>query len=136
MLTIMTSADSRPRSEKRTPPITLPVSNDTLEELGEVFRVLGDRHRLKILMALSRQGPMHVSALTELLDQSQPAVSHHLSEMRKSRLVRCDRRGKHNFYRLDSTRVGVLLDQLFGDMANGGPRQIRFEDLAVTFKKK
>ena len=102
----------------------------------EVFKMLSDPSRLKILLALAQNGEMHVSALRDLLhSQSQPAVSHHLSLMRYARLVRCDRKGKNNFYRLDSTQAGLMLEQLFGEISNG-TRQIHFEDFALSFKRK
>jgi ArsR family transcriptional regulator len=41
---------------------------------------------------------MHVSALCRLLDQSQRAVSHHLTLMCMSGLVGYRRDGKHNYY--------------------------------------
>ena len=111
------------------------VTADTIEKMCEVFKMLSDPSRFKILLALSQNGPMNVSDLRDLIKQSQPAVSHHLSLMRYARLVRCDRKGKNNFYRLDSTQASRMLEQLFGEMGNG-TRQINFEDFALTFKKK
>jgi DNA-binding transcriptional ArsR family regulator len=110
-----------------------------IHDLCEIFKMLSDQSRLKILLALAQNGEMHVSALVDLLGQSQPAVSHHLSLMRFSRLVDCKRDGKHNFYRLDSARVGFLLEHLFGEIGNGmnnGSKQLHFEDFALSFKKK
>jgi len=102
----------------------------------EVFKMLSDPSRLKILLALAQHGAMNVSGLRDLLQpQSQPAVSHHLSLMRFARLVRCDRKGKNNFYRLDSTEAGKMLEQLFGEIGNG-TRQINFEDFALSFKRR
>jgi len=117
------------------PPAETSVDNETIRQMCDVFKMLSDPSRLKILLALAQNGQMHVSALKDLLDQSQPAVSHHLSLMRHTRLVRCDRQGKHNFYRLDSGQVGELLGQLFGEIGNGS-KQIHFEDFALSFKRK
>ena len=112
------------------------VDNDAIQHMCDVFKMLSDPSRLKILMALAQNGQMHVSALCDLLvSQSQPAVSHHLSLMRHTKLVRCDRQGKHNFYRLDSTQFGELIEQLFGEMSNGA-KQIHFDAFALSFKRK
>ncbi len=112
------------------------VDNDAIQHMCDVFKMLSDPSRLKILMALAQNGQMHVSALCRLLvPQSQPAVSHHLSLMRHTKLVRCDRQGKHNFYRLDSGQFGELIEQLFGEMSNGA-KQIHFEDFALSLKRK
>jgi len=102
--------------------------------------MLADASRLKILLALGRNGPMNVSALRDLLAEShptvsQPAVSHHLALMRSHHLVRCDRKGKECFYQLDSSEVSDLVEQLFAEIGNG-TRQIRLEDLALSLKRR
>jgi ArsR family transcriptional regulator len=145
-LSTHTPLGARPRNGRaaraaavKAPPADTPaggqVDDDTIKEMCDVFKMLSDPSRLKILLALAQNGQMHVSALRDLLDQSQPAVSHHLSLMRHTRLVRCDRQGKHNFYRLDADRVSDMIEQLFGEVGNGA-KQIHFEDFALSLKRK
>src|SRR5262245_29023020 len=128
---------AKPRSNKLPLRETsrIKVSDRTIEGLSEIFKSLSDKSRLKILLALAQDGEMHVSALCELLGQSQPAVSHHLTLMRMNRLVGYRRDGKHNFYRIDSAFVRDLLEHFFNDSGNG-PRQIQFEDFALAYKRK
>ena len=45
-------------------------------DLVQIFKLLSDETRLRVLMYLYREGELHVSALCERLQQSQPAVSH------------------------------------------------------------
>ena len=102
--------------------------------------MLSDPSRLKILLGLARSGAMNVTALRELLSQtqprvSQPAVSHHLSLLRKTRLVHCERHGKECHYRLDSTKLSDLLEQIFSEMGNSN-RQLQFEDLSLSLKRR
>ena len=85
------------------------ISEQTINGLAQVFKLLSDESRLKILLALAQDGESHVTALCKLLDQTQPAVSHHLKLLRLSRLVGFRRRGKLNYYRLESRLVGNLL---------------------------
>src|SRR6266581_3634621 len=87
--------------------------------LAEVFKLLADKARMKILLALAQDGELHVSALCELLGQSQPAVSHHLTLMRMTGLVGYRRDGKHNYYHLQSGVIRDLLDQCFGESGAG-----------------
>src|SRR5262245_21470782 len=101
------------------------VAEETLEGLSDVFKLLADKSRLKILLALAKEGQMHVSALCELLDQSQPAVSHHLTLLRMRSLVGYRRRGKHNYYYVNSSLVSELLEQFFSDTGNED-KQLRF----------
>jgi DNA-binding transcriptional ArsR family regulator len=122
-----------PRTVSETTPIK--VSNETLHRMTDVFKLLADMNRLKIVLALAQDGELHVSALCELLGQSQPAVSHHLTLMRMVGLVGFNRQGKHNFYHLASGHVRDLLEQFFADSGNG-QKSLHFEDFALTFKRK
>lgn len=129
--------NGRPRAQRATAKVTPPavrVSDGTIKSLSEVFKLLADQSRLKILLALAQGGEMHVSALCELLGQSQPAVSHHLTLMRMSGLVGYRRDGKHNFYHVDSGLVRDLLERFFADSGSGS--QLQFEDFSLAFKKR
>ncbi|MFN4258302.1 MAG: ArsR/SmtB family transcription factor [Gemmataceae bacterium] len=114
---------------------TLGITEPALEDLADIFKLLADKSRLKILLALAQNGEMHVSALCEVLAQSQPAVSHHLMLLRRTGLVGFRRDGKHNFYHVESDRLRQLLDTCFPG-ATDGPRQIQFADLLLAFKVK
>ena len=93
------------------------------------------RDRLKILLALAEDGEMHVSALCDLLGQTQPAVSHHLTLLRMTGLVGYRRDGKHNYYRIESGLVRDLLEQFFADAGNWH-KALQFEDFSLAFKRK
>src|SRR5262249_51619096 len=129
------TATVRARPAKGPPPAAAPVkvSDATIRSLSDVFKMLADRSRLTIVLALSQEGELHVSALCDLLGQSQPAVSHHLTLMRMAGLVGFRRDGKHNFYHLASRHVRDLLEQFFADSGNGH-RQLLFDDFALTFR--
>jgi DNA-binding transcriptional ArsR family regulator len=111
------------------------VSNETLTRLTAVFKLLADVSRLKIVLALAQDGELHVSALCDMLGQSQPAVSHHLTLMRMVGLVGYRRDGKHNYYHLASSHVRDLFEQFFADSGNGH-KAIQFDDFALTFKRR
>ncbi len=129
---------SKPRSQKVTPKTSesaVKVSDATISRLSEVFKILADKSRLKILLALAQDGEMHVSALCDLLGQSQPAVSHHLTLMRMTGLVGYRRDGKHNFYHVHSGLIRDLLEQFFADSGNGH-KQLQFEDFSLAYKSR
>ena len=69
--------------------------------------------------------------LCELLDESQPAVSHHLALLRVAGLIERRREGKHNFYGLKTRQFSTLLDMLFAAMPEGN-RRIRLDDYMLT----
>lgn len=134
----MTGNSAVPRTRTTKPaakkPSIIKVSDEIISDLTEVFKLLADKSRLKILLALAQEGEMHVTALCALLKQSQPAVSHHLTLMRARRLVGFRRDGKHNYYRLECTQLSQLLDQLFADNGNG-QRQIHFDLFTLSYKR-
>jgi ArsR family transcriptional regulator len=134
-LTTHTTA-TRTRAAKTLPPSSpIRVSPITINRLKDVFKMLADESRLKIVLALAQDGELHVTALRELLGQSQPAVSHHLTLMRMVGLVGSRRDGKHNYYHLSSLHVRELLEQFFIDSGNGH-KTLQFDDFALSFRKR
>ena len=76
--------------------------------LAETFQALGDSSRVQIVWALSK-GEMCVGDIAELLEMSQPAVSHHLRTLRNLKLVRVRKEGRTSFYSLDDEHINHLL---------------------------
>jgi ArsR family transcriptional regulator, arsenate/arsenite/antimonite-responsive transcriptional repressor len=111
------------------------VSDSTLHRLKDVFKMLADEHRLKIVLALAQQGELNVTALCRIVGQSQPAVSHHLTLMRMVGLLGFRRDGKHNYYHLASAFMRDLLEEFFSDSGNG-QKALQFEDFALTYKRR
>ena len=134
-MTITPAASAKPRANKLPPRAApaLSVSDRTIGGLTEVFKLLADKSRLKILLALAQQGEMHVTDLCKLLGQSQPAVSHHLTLLRMSGLVGFRRDGKFNFYRMDASLLGDMLERLFAD--TGKSSQINLGEFSLTFSR-
>lgn len=86
------------------------LANHTLHNVAELFKVLGDPTRVRILHALSHS-ELCVCDLCEALRMSPSAVSHQLRLLRSAKLVRFRREGKNVHYRLDDDHVGTLLHQ-------------------------
>jgi DNA-binding transcriptional ArsR family regulator len=64
-----------------------------------LLKQVSDPTRLQVILMLS-EGEKHVGALCEELNQSQPAVSHHLALLRHGSIIAPRRQGKNNFYGL------------------------------------
>jgi ArsR family transcriptional regulator len=118
---------------RSTEPSELPLAERTLHQLVQVFKLLADDSRLRILLLLARDGEIHVSALCEMLDESQPAVSHHLTLLRMANLVGYRRDGKFNYYYLDGLSLGNTLEQLFTEAGRG--QSVDCGDFALTFSR-
>jgi DNA-binding transcriptional ArsR family regulator len=78
-----------------------------VETYEAVLDALGDRTRRLIIDRL-RAGPSSVGDLAAALPVSRPAVSQHLTVLRRSGLVRYDERGTRNVYRLDPAGLTEL----------------------------
>lgn len=84
-------------------------------DLERLFRVLGDRHRLKILNILLRaQGEaVCVCEFTDQLGLAQPTVSYHLKHLREAGLVEREKRGTFAYFRVKAdamTRLHSLVE--------------------------
>ncbi len=86
------------------------LTGPALQSVAEVFKLLGDPTRVRLLDALTH-GERCVCDLAALVGLSESAVSHQLRLLRHARLVRPRREGRHAFYALDDHHViGVLRD--------------------------
>jgi DNA-binding transcriptional ArsR family regulator len=109
--------------------------DEGLKALEDVFKSLADKNRLKILQILSGVSEMHVNALCGLLAQSQPAVSHHLTQLKHAGLVGFRRDGKYNFYRFDPGALGSLIEKFLPPNGHG-QQKIELGGHVVAIKKK
>jgi DNA-binding transcriptional ArsR family regulator len=78
-----------------------------IKRLGELFKLLGDPSRLRIIHVLMHQ-ELCVADLSSVLSMQQPAVSQQLKLLRLSRLVKFRKEGKTVYYSLDDEHVGRL----------------------------
>lgn len=85
------------------------ITEQDLEQLTSLFRLLSDKTRLNILMLLA-QGERNVTSLCEELQLPQPTVSHHLGLLRVNNVIGNRRKGKQVFYNLNGT-VNLLDSQ-------------------------
>jgi DNA-binding transcriptional ArsR family regulator len=84
-----------------------------VETYEAVLEALGDRTRRQIVRRL-RAGPSSVGELAAALPVSRPAVSQHLTVLRRCGLVRYEELGTRNVYRLDPAGLSELRAWLDG----------------------
>lgn len=120
------SAPTSPAPKVRAP-------DPLIRDLADMFRLLADRTRLKIVLALMQARRLNVSALKVLVKQSQPAVSHHLTLMRSAKLVDFERDGKNNYYFLASDKLRDLLARFF---ATAEGASLTLDDFQLVFQQK
>jgi len=83
-----------------------------IKDLAQLFKLLADETRLRILDMLGRRKELCVRDMWERLGQSQPAVSHHLGLLRMAGLVDTRHEGKHIYYSIDRQRFEELMDMI------------------------
>lgn len=92
-------------------PGSLTPSSD-IAELADLFHLLGDTTRLRIVLACL-DAPIAVNDIASTLELSSSLVSHHLRLLRAARIVKADRQGKQVFYAAADQHIsGVLADML------------------------
>jgi DNA-binding transcriptional ArsR family regulator len=101
------------------------VSEQDLDQLSSLFRLLSDKTRLSILMRLS-DGERNVTTLCEELALPQPTVSHHLGLLRMNNVVGNRRHGKQVFYALHG----------LNEVGNGSVMEFGLQNLMVHVKPK
>ena len=84
------------------------VPGNVLTELSDLFSVLSDSTRIKILSAVCIS-EMCVSDLSEILDINQTTVSHQLKILRSTGIVNARRDGKTIYYSLANRIIPEIM---------------------------
>lgn len=87
-----------------------PLSEQDASDLAVVLKALADPVRLRLvsIIAASPSGEVCTCDLPELLDRSQPTVSHHLSLLTKAGIVEREQRGKWAWFRLRHSQIEAI----------------------------
>ncbi|WP_270351994.1 ArsR/SmtB family transcription factor [Microbacterium testaceum] len=83
--------------------------SEYVELAVEVFAMLADATRVRIILALRNAGEMSVNHLAEAVDKSAAGVSQHLAKLRMARMVSTRREGTTVYYRLTDEHASDLV---------------------------
>ncbi len=83
---------------------------ETIDELAEVFGLLSDPSRLRLIASLLEGGELCVCDLAAAAGMGESAASHALRLLRAHRVVRVRRDGRMAHYSLCDGHVRMLLD--------------------------
>lgn len=84
---------------------------ENLQAPAFLAKSLSDENRLRILLCISTK-KKSVSAIVEELQLSQPLVSHHLKELKRSLLVKVERDGPFIYYEIADKKIIDILMKL------------------------
>ena len=92
------------------------LSAGAADELAAAFKVLSDPVRLRLLslVANAPDGELCACDLPALVERKQPTVSHHLSILTETGLLKREQRGRWAWFRVAPQRLAVLRDALNG----------------------
>ncbi|PWH06001.1 transcriptional regulator [Brachybacterium endophyticum] len=80
----------------------------------EVFTLLADATRVRIILALRANEELSVNHLADIVDKSPAAVSQHLAKLRMARILSTRQQGQRVFYRLENEHASQLVsDAIF-----------------------
>lgn len=85
------------------------IDDDTIFDVGDFFRVLGDSTRIKILFAIDTNA-LCVCDIANILKMSKSSISHQLKILRDYNIVKCEKSGKEVFYELDDDHVKEVFE--------------------------
>lgn len=88
---------------------SMPPDDDVIE-LADIFGLLSDPGRLRLLISLLESEHLCVCDLAAATDLSESSVSHALRLLRAHRVVQVRRSGRMNYYRLVDSHVRLLLN--------------------------
>jgi DNA-binding transcriptional ArsR family regulator len=93
---------------------------DQVDLAVEVFRMLADATRIRILWALIGQ-ELSVNELAAEVGKMPASVSQHLAKLRMTRLVQTRREGTQVFYRLENEHIAQLVTDAVHNAEHSGP---------------
>lgn len=77
-----------------------------------IFAIFQDENRQRIILLLCKNKEMTVNQITDQLDLSRPAVSHHLKIMLDAGVIAVNKIGKERFYKITLEDTVQLLKDL------------------------
>jgi ArsR family transcriptional regulator len=92
------------------------VGEDEIVELAEMFRLMSDPTRLRIILACLTK-PVAVTEMAQGLGLSASLVSHHLRLLRAARLLQADRQGRQVFYVVGDDHIRSMLTDMVDHVA-------------------
>lgn len=85
-----------------------PKKNELLK-VSELFKILGDQTRIKIIWSLDKQ-EMCVCDIANVLNMTKSSISHQLAILRKAKIVKDRKSGKEVYYKLDDEHINKLYE--------------------------
>ena len=78
----------------------------SLKQIEKISKALGDSNRLKILQHISKKGGCgQCSEIQDVLDLTQPSISHHIKILIEAELIEPEKEGRNHKYTLNDALI-------------------------------
>lgn len=113
-VTTDSAIDTEP-ADDRAAPCCVPLfgsafDEDAAEDMAVILKTLADPVRLRLvsIIGTAPAGEACACDLPELVDRSQPTVSHHLGQLVKAGILEREQRGKWAWFRINGERLEAV----------------------------
>jgi ArsR family transcriptional regulator len=97
--------------KKKVKSVAKSLPDDTeIDDLTNTFKILNDRTRLKIVLALAKE-ELCVCDLSALIGVSVSAISHQLRLLRNMRIVKNRKDGKMVYYSIEDSHIENIISE-------------------------
>jgi ArsR family transcriptional regulator, lead/cadmium/zinc/bismuth-responsive transcriptional repressor len=94
------------------------IGDDRVSALADMFRLMGDGSRLKIVLACLDEA-ICVGDIAARTGLSPSLVSHHLRLLRAGRVVRAERQGRQIFYAAADRHIRTVVTDMVAHLGEG-----------------
>ncbi len=88
------------------------MTEDDLINYAEIFKALGHPTRLEIVKGLVDRDETNVSKMINRIDISQSNLSQHLAILRRTRLVKCTKKGQQVCYKVEDDKIKKIINAI------------------------
>lgn len=92
---------------------------ERFQQATPIFQALGDSNRQQIIMLLLEHNALNVNQLTERMEISRPAVSHHLKILRQAGLITFQKQANEKLYSLSAREFLTTIQDLMAAIELG-----------------
>lgn len=88
------------------------MTEDELNNYAEIFKALGHPTRLEIVKGLVDKDETNVSGMINNFQISQSNLSQHLAILRRTRLVKCTKKGQRVCYKVEDDKIKKIISAI------------------------
>jgi ArsR family transcriptional regulator len=85
---------------------------ELMKNRAEALKVIAHPDRLKIVKFLSERGTQNVTSIQAVLNLPQSTVSQHLGKLKRSDLVKADRKGLEMYYSIEREFIEQVISNI------------------------